>query len=192
MENIETILEGIELTDEIRNQIIEGVKANYKTIAELEGKANRITELESELQKRDETISGLQGNQSEIEELRQQVADFQAKDQKRLEDEQRKAKQTEFEGKFNSAVGEIGKEFVNAYTRDAVLQSVREQCESTDGLGIKEAIETVAKTDPTIWKNPQREVFNMPNDIDSGADIAIKKKDMASRIFGSSLLSDKE
>lgn len=192
MENIETILEGIELTDENRQAIIDGVKANYKTIAEVEGKANRITELEGELQKRDETISGLQGSQSEIEALRQQVADYQAKDAKRQAEEAEQAKFAEFEGKFNSAVGEIGKEFVNAYTRDAVLQSVREQCEATAGLNVKDAIDTVAKADPTIWKNPQREVFTMPTNVDSTADIDVKKTDMAKRIFGSSLLNDKE
>lgn len=192
MLNIETILEGIELTDENRQAIIEGVKANYKTIAEVEGKANRISELESELQKRDDAIANLQGSQSETEALRQQVAEYQAKDAKRQAEEAEREKLDAFTARFDKAMTKIGKEFANDLTRQAVLAQAQALCEADADLAVADAINGIVGDDQTYWKNPQREVMRMPTEIDSTADIEAKKKDMASRIFGSSLINDKE
>lgn len=163
MENIETILEGIELTDDQRNKIIKGVTANYKTVAEMNGKVNRISELEAEIKKRDDAISELQGDQSEIEALRGQVAEYQAADEKRKADEAERDRLRTFEQQFNSAVTETGKEFVNSYTRDAVLKDALDRCTNTASLGISDALKAIENDNPSIWLNPQNDVNAMPD-----------------------------
>lgn len=193
MENIETILEGIELTDDQRDKIIKGVKANYKTVAEMDGKVNRITELEAEIKKRDDAITELQGDQSEIEALRGQVAEYKAADEKRKAQDAERDRLRQFEQQFNSAVTETGKKFVNSYTRDAVLKDALDRCAKQEGLGVAKALEAIENDNPSIWQNPQHEVVNMPSSIASaGTDKEAAKRKEAQRIFGSSLFTDRE
>lgn len=193
MENIESILEGIELTSDQRSKIIEGVKANYRTINEVDGKANRIEELEAEIKKRDDAISELQGDQSELKSLRDQIAEYKAADEKRKEQEAERDRLSKFEQQFDDAVSNTGHKFVNSYTRDAVLKDALDRCAKTEGLGVDKALEAIATDNPSIWKNPQHEVVNMPSDIGSAAtDKEAAKRREASRIFGSSLGSDME
>lgn len=193
MENIETILEGIELTDDQRDKIIKGVKANYKTVAEMDGKVNRIAELEAEIKKRDDAITELQGDQSEIEALRGQVAEYKAADEKRKADEAERDRLRQFEQQFNSAVTESKKEFVNSYTRDAVLKDALDRCAKQEGLGVADALKAIETDNPSIWKNPQHAVVNMPSSIDSAATEKEQAKEKAaSRLFGSSLFTDRE
>lgn len=192
MENIETILDGIELTNDQRDKIISGVKANYRTLKEVESKASRIDELEAEIKKRDDAISELSGDQTELQLLRNQVAEYKASDEKRKKAEEERERFASFERQFDEAVEKTGHKFVNEYTHNAVLNDAFKRCTETEGLGVERAIEMIATDDPSIWSNPQRDINRMPSDIGSAATGEKAKERAASRIFGSSLFTDRE
>lgn len=194
MKSIEQLLdetEGLELTEEQRKAIVDGVKANYKTVAETNAKAERIADLEAQLKERDEAIGKLEGDAKEVEALRKQVSDFEAAETKRKADEAKAEAASEFEKRFDAAIAARSAEEGNRLyplAREALIPKVREACERDSSLTVADAIAALTKDAEGVFVNPQQDVKRMPADIGSGAGASedSQKKAFAARLFGSS------
>lgn len=169
MRNIEQILasiEGLTLTDEQRSAIVTGVAENYRTKAEVDGKASRIESLEKEIADYRASISKLEGDTSELESLRKQVADYERANAEREQREAEDAKAASFARVFDEAVKardvEQGNSFANEYARQGILAKVRELCEGNPAISVSDAIDTVTKDVTGIWVNPQKDPAKMP------------------------------
>lgn len=90
MKNIETIIAeaGVELTDEQKQKINDGVKENYKTVADYQKQKEKIDSLEKTVETAQETIKKFEGEDPEdmkkkIDELTKTIeankADYEAK-----------------------------------------------------------------------------------------------------------------
>lgn len=90
MKNIETIIAeaGVELTDEQKQKINDGVKENYKTVADYQKQKEKIDSLEKTVETAQETIKKFEGANPEelkkkVEELTKTIesnkADYEAK-----------------------------------------------------------------------------------------------------------------
>lgn len=162
MKNIETILKGYEaLTDDQRDEIVQAVNENYRSIEEVTKKTERISELEEQNAALTEQVGSLQGDSEEVEKLRKQVSDFEAKETERKQREEEAQKRDSFRVLFDEAVGE--REFVNDLMRDTVFEKAYTQCQSQNGVGAKAALDEVTKDIDGVWKNPQQDVKRMPD-----------------------------
>lgn len=189
MENINAILTEYapDLSDETAAKIIEAVTKNYRTIEEVTKKNDRITELETALEDRASEIKKLEGTSDEINALKDQIAAYEKAELDRAEAEAEASKRRSFEEVFNQALGD--RKFANDILRESVFAKTYEMCGKTEGLGAKDALDTVTKDIPNIWVNPQNDVQFMPNgeDLATGKlnDTQSAKLSFANQLFGS-------
>lgn len=190
MKNIEQILGEVEgLTDEQKSEITKGVTENYRTVAEVKTKTDRITELEGEVSTYKESIEALEGDSKKLDELKAKVAEYEEAEEKRKTEAEEQAKATAFEKNFDEAIknrsAEQGNSFVNDMMRDSVLTKVRKMCAEDESKGIAEAIDAVTKDVSGVWKNPQQPVHKMPNNTGAaGEDSTEDKRTMANFLRG--------
>lgn len=174
MKDIKVILEAFELDDDMRESIIKEVNANYRTINEVNSKAQRISELEEQNRALTDQVGKLEGDGEELEKLRKQVQDFTDAEEQRKADEAESAKRASFRTVFDAAVGD--KEFANDIVRDSIFDKVYAKCNEQVGLNAAEVIDELTKNANGIWKNPQTDIHKMPNpnDISNNKDHAKK------------------
>lgn len=161
MKDIKAILEGLDIPDDAKQTIVKEVGENYRTINEVNSKAERIKELEAANKDLTETITGLEGNGEELESLKAKVAEFEQaeEDRKRQADEQ--AKRDSFKSVFDAAVGD--KEFANDLIRETVFEKVYATCSQSSGLGATDVLDKTVENMEGVWKNPQTDPKSMPD-----------------------------
>lgn len=167
MKDIRAILSEHEIPEEAREAIAKEVRANYKTVADWQKKADRIAELEEANAAFAEKVRALEGAGADVEALRQQVADMQAREAERERAEAEQADRERFDAAFQEAVG--GREFVNGIVRDHVFQQVYGMCRQDAATSAKDALESVTAGIENAWANPQRDVRKMPSQRDVSA-----------------------
>lgn len=185
MKDIKAIIEGYELTDEQKSEIVKAVNENYKTIEEMAKKTKRIDELETANRELTEQIEAMPDGE-EVEKLKSQVEKFKADEKQRKADEVEAEKRKNFEELFNAAIGD--KEFVNQFTRDSVFEKAYERCSADTGVSAEKALEDLTKDDAMLFKNPQQDVNKMPEPSDITTQNTSKDKVMrnfANSLFGS-------
>lgn len=184
MKDIKTIIDGYELTDEQKAEIIKAVNENYKTVEEVNKKSKRIDELENANKELTEQIEAMPDGE-EVEKLKSQVEKFKADEKQRKADEAEAAKRQSFEELFNTALE--GKEFVNQFTRDSIFEKAYERCAADTGLSAEKAIEELTQGDAMLFKNPQQDVNKMPSkqiiDQSKANDENMTKKKFAAKLF---------
>lgn len=163
MKDIKTIIDGYELTDDQKSEIIKAVNDNYKTVEEMNKKTKRIEELENANKELTEQIEAMPDGE-EVEKLKNQVEKFKADEKQRKADEAEASKRKNFEELFNAALGE--KEFVNQFTRDSIFEKAYERCSADAGVSADKALDELTKDDVTLFKNPQHDVNKMPDPSD--------------------------
>ena len=80
MKNIETILsevEGIELTDEQKKSIVDGVNENYKTVNDWQKQVDKVNNLTQQLSTTKDELKKFDG--VDADDLKNQIADLQKK-----------------------------------------------------------------------------------------------------------------
>lgn len=177
MKNIQQILDSVGgLTDEQVSAIVDGVTANYRTISEMEQKAAKVAELESENESMKDAISKLKITGAEAERLQKLVDDYEAAEEERKarEDEERRLR--EFAAAFDDAVKSKNREFSNDFMREAILSKVREKCAQSEGMGISDAIEAVTNDVPGVWKSPQAKIEITPGANGTDEEAAERKR----------------
>lgn len=185
MKDIKAILSAFELSDDDREAIIKEVGENYRSIVEVDKKANRIKELEEQNAALTEQVGNLEGDGEEVEKLREQVKTFEAAEAQRKAEADEAAKRDQFRAVFDAAVGE--REFSNDIIRDSIFDKAYARCTETTGLDAKKVIDDMTKDADGVWKNPQQDSRKMPNPADisnrkPSADEASRK--MLHQIFG--------
>lgn len=163
MKDIKAILEdhAPSLDDDARAAILRDVQDNYRTVAEVEKKAQRIADLEARQAELSEQVGALEGAGDEVQALKDRVAEYERAEKERLEEADRATKRTAFERAFDDAVGD--REFANDLVRKSVLESAMKACGESSAVGVREAIEAATKDVPNVWKNPQHDPAKMPD-----------------------------
>ena len=155
---------GEALSDDARQAIISAVGENYRSVAEMNSKADRIKALEEQNEALTEQVGKLEGDGEELETLRKQVSDFEAAEEERKAQEDEQAKRNAFRATFDNALGD--NEFANDLIRDTVFEKVYAQCSATTGADAKSVLEETVKDMDGVWKNPQHDPKRMPNPED--------------------------
>ena len=165
MENIEEILGKVEgLTDEAKKTILDGVKENYRTIAEINQKADKIATLEKANGELSESVKKLEAdggaNADEIKALQEKVAAYEKQAADEAADKADKEARAKFGEEFAKSLGE--KKFANSVVQKAVTEAAYQLRKNNADMGIDEIIKQAAPDEEGVWANPQRDPKKMP------------------------------
>lgn len=165
MENIESILGKIEgLTEDQKKAVVEGVKANYRTVAEVEGKTaklresqGKLEELQAELAKAKE-LEG--GNAEQLESFKSRIAELEKAGEEARAKSEAEAKRSAFKAEFVKATE--GKQFANQLTENAVFERMLALSEANPDMGTSAAFAQATEGIEGLWANAQRDPKNQP------------------------------
>lgn len=176
MKNIKDITGelGIELDEAKLGDLEKAVLENYRTVAEVENKQSRISELEQQLATANEALEAAKnadvGNADEVQAMRDKIAAYEKADEERkAQTEEEKARQ-EFEEKFGKAVGE--KQFVNDIVRGAVADKAYAIAKANPDMDVAAILGGVVGDAEGVWQNPQQSVKKMPAASGNGGSAA--------------------
>lgn len=184
LKDIRSILNDYEIPEEVREAIAKEVRANYKTIADWQKKADRIAELEEANASLTEKVTALKDGNEEADALRKQVKDYQDAEAQRIAEAQEADRRESFRKSFEEALGE--RKFANGIVEKAVFDAAYADCTANAGRSAKDAIEAATKDAEGIWVNPQRDPHKMPNpdDVSSKPKRTQAQDTFLSQLFG--------
>lgn len=176
MKNIKDIIGelGIELDEAKLGDLEKAVLENYRTVAEVENKQSRISELEQQLATANEALEAAKNadvsNADEVQAMRDKIAAYEKADEERkAQTEEEKARQ-EFEEKFGKAVGE--KQFVNDIVRGAVADKAYAIAKANPDMDVAAILGGIVGDAEGVWQNPQQTVKKMPAASGNGGSAA--------------------
>lgn len=176
MKNIKDIIGelGIELDEAKLGDLEKDVLENYRTVAEVENKQSRISELEQQLATANEALEAAKNadvsNADEVQAMRDKIAAYEKADEERkAQTEEEKARQ-EFNEKFGKAVGD--KQFVNDIVRGAVADKAYAIAKANPDMDVAAILGGIVGDAEGVWQNPQQTVKKMPAASGNGGSAA--------------------
>lgn len=166
MENIIQILTGleIEVPDEKRDALNKAVAENYKTVAEVNAKADKIAALERSLDEANAAIEAAKGadatNADEIAKMQERIKAYEDAEAERAAEAAEAEKRGAFDADFEKALD--GRKFASELTRAAVADKVYGIAANNPDMQVSEIIKSVIGDDD-VFANPQQDVKKMPN-----------------------------
>lgn len=176
MKNIKDIIGelGIELDEAKLGDLEKAVLENYRTVAEVENKQSRISELEQQLATANEALEAAKNadvsNADEVQAMRDKIAAYEKADEERkAQTEEEKARQ-EFDEKFVKTVGD--KQFVNDIVRGAVADKAYAIAKANPNMDVAAILGDIVGDAEGVWQNPQQTVKKMPAASGNGGSAA--------------------
>lgn len=176
MKNIKDIIGelGIELDEAKLGDLEKAVLENYRTVAEVENKQSRISELEQQLATANEALEAAKNadvsNADEVQAMRDKIAAYEKADEERkAQTEEEKARQ-EFDEKFVKTVGD--KQFVNDIVRGAVADKAYAIAKANPDMDVAAILDGIVGDAEGVWQNPQQTVKKMPAASGNGGSAA--------------------
>lgn len=176
MKNIKDIIGelGIELDEAKLGDLEKAVLENYRTVAEVENKQSRISELEQQLATANEALEAAKNadvsNADEVQAMRDKIAAYEKADEERkAQTEEEKARQ-EFDEKFVKTVGD--KQFVNDIVRGAVADKAYAIAKANPDMDVAAILGDIVGDAEGVWQNPQQTVKKMPAASGNGGSAA--------------------
>lgn len=176
MKNIKDIIGelGIELDEAKLGDLEKAVLENYRTVAEVENKQSRISELEQQLATANEALEAAKNadvsNADEVQAMRDKIAAYEKADEERkAQTEEDKARQ-EFDEKFVKTVGD--KQFVNDIVRGAVADKAYAIAKANPDMDVAAILGGIVGDAEGVWQNPQQTVKKMPAASGNGGSAA--------------------
>lgn len=176
MKNIKDIIGelGIELDVAKLGDLEKAVLENYRTVAEVENKQSRISELEQQLATANEALEAAKNadvsNADEVQAMRDKIAAYEKADEERkAQTEEEKARQ-EFDEKFVKTVGD--KQFVNDIVRGAVADKAYAIAKANPDMDVAAILGGIVGDAEGVWQNPQQTVKKMPAASGNGGSAA--------------------
>ena len=166
MENIMQILTGleIEVPEGKRDALNKAVAENYKTVAEVNAKAEKIATLEKSLDEANAAIEAAKGadatNADEIAKMQERIKAYEDAEAERAAEAAEAEKRGAFDADFEKALD--GRKFASEITRAAVADKVYGIAANNPDMQVSEIIKSVIGDDD-VFANPQQDIKKMPN-----------------------------
>lgn len=169
MKNIQTILEElqIDLSDETRDALVKSVNENYRTIAEVQAKseklekqAEQIEQLTAQANELAEQAQALEGSTETIENLKKQIAEYNEAEEQRTATEAENKKRADFKELFDAACD--GRSFANDLIASSIFEKAYSACSSKTGANVADVLHELTDGIDGVWKNPQQAAEYMP------------------------------
>lgn len=174
MKPIETILSETlpDLSQDVADQIVAAVRANYVTVAERDEKAKRAETYRQQVEDLTAKVAELEAS-DETQALRDKVAEFERAEEERAQAEQAAARRRGYEDEFAKALA--GRSFVNDRTRDSVLAEAIAKREANPDMDMGTVLEGITEGADGLFANPQQAAGARPKQPRQGS------RDAASR-----------
>lgn len=184
MKDIKAILSDFDLPDETKSAIEREVKANYKTVADYQKKADRITALEEQIDSLSQQAAKLEGAGQEAENLRAQLKAYEDAEAERKAAEAETAKREGFKAHFENALE--GRKFANTIVESSVFEQAYKLCSEETGMDAAKAIAAITKDTEGVWINPQQDPRRMPTteQLSSKKVLGADEKSFLDNLFG--------
>lgn len=172
MKNIKDIIGELEIElDEAKlGELEKAVLENYRTVAEVENKQSRISELEGQLATANEALEAAKNadvtNADEVQAMREKIAAYEAADEERKAQTEEEKSRQEFDEKFGKAVGD--KQFVNDIVRGAVADKAYAIAKSNPDMDVAAILGGIVGDAEGVWQNPQQDIKKMPGASENG------------------------
>ena len=166
MKDIKTILQeqAGDLGEDVRSAIEKAVMENYRTVNEVNSKADKIAQLEAANKEAAETIAAMksagEGDAEALKAAQAKIAEFEKAEEQRKTNEADKQARADFADEFEKALG--GKKFSNSIVGGAVTEAAYKMRSANPDMPIADIIKATAPDEPGIWENPQRSPHKMP------------------------------
>lgn len=176
MKNIKDIIGelGIELDEAKLGDLEKAVLENYRTVAEVENKQSRISELEQQLTTANEALEAAKNadvsNADEVQAMRDKIAAYEKADEERKAQTEEEEARQEFDEKFGKAVGD--KQFVNDIVRGAVADKTYAIAKANPDMDVAAILGGIVGDAEGVWQNPQQTVNKMPAASGNGGSAA--------------------
>ena len=176
MKNIKDIIGelGIELDEAKLGDLEKSVLENYRTVAEVENKQSRISELEQQLATANESLEAAKNadvsNADEVQAMRDKIAAYEKADEERKAQTEEEKSRQEFDEKFGKAVGD--KKFVNDIVRGAVADKTYAIAKANPDMDVAAILGGIVGDAEGVWQNPQQTVKKMPAASGNGGSAA--------------------
>lgn len=176
MKNIKDIVVelGIEIDEAKLGDLEKAVLENYRTVAEVENKQSRISELEQQLATANEALEAAKNadvsNADEVQAMRDKIAAYEKADEERKAQTEEEKVRQEFEEKFSKAVGD--KQFVNDIVRGAVADKAYAIAKANPDMDVAAILGGIVGDAEGVWQNPQQSVKKMPAASGNGGSAA--------------------
>ncbi|GEM_PF-2565817 len=162
MENILEILKSanVELTEDQKKTVDEAVKKSYRGIEEFEDKKNRIIELKKLNDDLSEKIKNFDGDKEKLEVLQKKVADFEAAESKRREEQQTAELENTMRERFAPLKGD--NEFYNSYAEKEIYEDFKTAVSDKANAGKSDSdVYAAVIKDRDVYK-PKEKFVNPP------------------------------
>lgn len=172
MKNIKDIIGelGIELDEEKLGELEKAVLENYRTVAEVENKQSRISDLEGQLATANEALEAAKNadvtNADEVQAMREKIAAYEAADEERKAQTEEEKARREFDERFRSAVGD--KKFANDIVRSAVSDKAYAVAKANPDMDLSAILGGIVGDSEGVWLNPQQDPKKMPGAGENG------------------------
>ena len=172
MKNIKDIIGelGIELDEAKLGDLEKAVLENYRTVAEVENKQSRISELEQQLATANEALEAAKNadvsNADEVQAMREKIAAYEKADEERKAQTEEEKARKEFEERFKSAVGD--KKFANDIVRSAVSDKAYAVAKANPDMDLSAILGGIVGDSDGVWMNPQQDPKKMPGAGENG------------------------
>lgn len=145
MKNIETILSevGIELTDEQKKAIVDGVAENYKTINDWQKQVDKVSNLTQQLTTTKDELKKFDG--VDADGLKKQISDLEAKLKAADDDYQKKMSDRDFNDLVKSAITKANGKNSKAITALLDLDKLKES--QNQEADIEKALKELAEAE---------------------------------------------
>lgn len=167
---------GLDVSDEQKAVIIKSVGESYRGVEELEKKKSRILELEKRNGEMSEQIKAFDGDKAKLEELQKKVADFEAAEIKRKEEQQAVELDRTLRERFNPLKGEH--EYFNEYAEKETYENFKAALADKANAGKSDVdIYAAITKDKDIYR-PKEKFINPPvgGNTDPGTDEIAKAR----------------
>lgn len=164
MKNVKDIAKEFGVAEDKLDEFEKAVLENYRTVAELDGKAAKLTELEKQLAEAREAIEAAKNadgaNAEEMTALKAKLQEFEDAEKARAAKQTEEQAKAEFAEKLREAIGD--KEFANDIVKAAVSEQAYQIAKANPNMDIKAVLAGIVGEADGVWKNPQTAVKKMP------------------------------
>lgn len=163
MENIEAILAKHGITDNA-DAVAKDVLANYRTIAEVDAKSQKVAELTEQLEQANAAIEAAKEtdstNAQQVEALQAKLAEYEQQTAAQAAQAREAQARAEFDGRFAQAIGD--RKFANDIVRQAIADQAYETAKANPDMQLQAILDGIVKDADGIWENPQQSPKKMP------------------------------
>ena len=172
LQNIEEILKANGIEGDPAKAIAKAVGENYKTVAEVEQKAKKLTETQAALDNANKALDEAKkaAESADVDGLKAKIAEYEEAAKERTEADEEAKKRAAFADEFGKAVGD--KKFVNDIVRDAVADKAYAIAKANPDMDVAAILGGIVSDAEGVWQNPQQTVKKMPAASGNGGSAA--------------------